>query len=261
MIIRRLFSKGDEIDEAKLGSGLVGGVVGAHILKNSNKNGELSGRVKLYHGTSEKAKKAILKEGLRGDKALDPNNLTNKTLNNLGQRDGRNLIYTTKKKSSAKKIAKINKSKGNGASILEISIPYDEYNNKFKKSRIYENPEFSSRGIKTKEEFVDQILNDVRSGKIKSKYSTNKLKRKMEKYWDDFSGAKGTSGTRIFEGNIESKYIKGGKGYEKNSLGKIIKYAKNNPKRFAKGAGKAIIGTGLIAGGVALNIPKRKKEN
>lgn len=256
MIIRRLFSKGDEIDEAKLGSGLVGGVVGAHILKNSNKNGELSGRVKLYHGTNEKAKKAILKEGLRGDKALDPNNLTNTILDSLGKKDGRKLVYTAKRKEPAENMANMNQSMGKGkAAMVEIEIPYDEYESKFKKRRVYDNPEFSKRGSRTKEEYIKNVLGDDDNKIIK-----HLKKEQAKKYWDDFSGAKGTSGTRIFEGNIESKYIKGGKGYEKNSLGKIIKYAKNNPKRFAKGAGKAIIGTGLIAGGVALNIPKKNKE-
>ena len=66
---------------------------------------------------------------------------------------------------------------------------------------------------KLKKEFAEDMKNNI---------FHPMTKREANKYYDKFSGAKGTSGTRIFEGDIESKYIKGGKGYQKKILSKRL---------------------------------------
>ena len=112
----------------------------------------------------------------------------------------------------------------------------------------YDNPEF--RGTKDFEEFYKKA----------SFRKDKKERRRLKKYYDEFSGAKGTKGTAIFEGDIDSKYIKGSKNYERNSLKQISKYIKNNPKRFMKGVGKTALGASLIGGGVLLSTGKLNKN-
>ena len=173
--------------------------------------------------------------------------------------DGRKLVYTSKKKTPAEIMSIINQRKGRGkAAILKLSIPYDEYKDKFKKMRVYDNPEFNLRGFKTEDDLVREQLKRSRSNDVISRFLE---KKKAKDYWNNFSGAKGTTGTRIFEGDIESKYIKGGEGYKKNSLKEIIKYAKKNPKRFLKGSGKALAGLSLLGGGVAIATKDSKKNS
>ena len=87
IIERKYFSKKENNTKSKL-AGITTSAAGIGLLKNSNSNGEISGRVRLYHGTNENAKKSILKEGLRGEKALDPNNLTNTVIDDIGRKDG-----------------------------------------------------------------------------------------------------------------------------------------------------------------------------
>lgn len=51
---------------------------------------------------------------------------------------------------------------------------------------------------------------------------------------------------------MDASRIKGSKKYQKNSLKEVGKYIKNNPKRFAKGAGKVVLGAGSIMAGAKL---------
>lgn len=246
-ILRKLYSSKNKERKIPTSLKFVGGIgvvpVGVELLKDSNKSGELSGRVKLYHGTNAKAKESILREGLKGKYALDPNNLTNTVIDNIGVKDGRKLVYTSRVKDPAEIMANINEQKGRGkASIVEMSIPYDEYK---KMKRIYDNPEF--KGTTNYKDWLKKIKRDP------DPY--------LEAYYNNFSGAKGTKGTRIFEQDIKTTRIKGSKDYVKNSAKEIYKYAKRNPKRFGKALGKASLGTGLIISGGLLAASDKLKKN
>lgn len=224
-------------------AGLGTGAVGLKVLDDVHKSGEVSGRVKLYHGTSKKAKESILKEGLKGSHALDPDNLTNTYLGDLGKKDGRHLVYTGKRRTPAILMALNTKMrKGEDPAMVKMSIPYDEYK---KMKRVYDNPEF--KGAASYEDWLKK------TGETDS--------RTMRSYYDSFSGAKGTKGTRIFEGDISSKRIKGSKDYVRNSVKEITGYIKNHPKRFLKGLGKTTAGVGLAAGGGLLLSGKLTKNN
>lgn len=237
-LYRKTFSKKEKSKDTIKSGLLIGGgslsiVPGVNLLDNVYRNGEVSGRVHLYHGTSKKAKESILKEGLKGKYALDPNSPTNKALKSTGIKDGRKLVYLGKKRFPAYKLAKIRKTKfKEDPAMVKINIPYDEYKNM---KRVYNNPEFLNE---SKEEWVSKR----KTGNIKRDY-------KLRKYYDDFSGNRGTSGTRIFEQDIDTKRIKGSKNYIKNSPKELIDYVKNNPKRFAKGIAKTAAGVGLVSGG------------
>lgn len=263
IVLRRLFSSKTKDEEKKKsglvrtaevigGAGLIG--TGVEAIDSSYRAGDITGRKRLYHGTSKEAKKSILNEGLKGSKALDPDNLTNTMMGNLGKEDGRELVYTGKRRLSAMLMA-INQRTmaGKDPAMVNISIPVDEYD---KLKKVYDNPEFTKRlGVNSKEEFV----------KVAEKSGTGKAVAK--RYYDLFSGNKGTSGTRIIEGDIDSRYIKGSKDYQKNSLKEVLRYARKHPKRFLKGIGKTGIGISSVGGGLALasgkviKSDKNKKES
>lgn len=191
---------------------------------------------------------------MKGKKALESSAITNQKINDVGKKFGKEMVYTGKKRAPAIDMMISHAMNSEKPSMVRMSIPYEEYK-KMKSRRVYENPEFTiAHKSKTKEEFAERMKNNL---------FNPMSKRQANKYYDKFSGAKGTSGTRIFEGDIESKYIKGGKGYKKNSLKEVGKYIKKNPKRFAKGLGKAALGTSLLAGGITLAAKggkKKKKE-
>lgn len=257
IIKRKLFSqkKKESDNELKRAASIAGGAVatkeGLNILDNVHQSGEVSGRVRLYHGTTKKNKKKILEEGLKGEKALTSDAITNQRISDVGKKFGKKIVYTGKKRAPAIDMMVSHAMNSETPSMVRMSIPYKEYRN-MKSRRVYENPEFTiAHNAKTKGEFAENMKNNI---------FHPMTEKEANKYYDKFSGAKGTSGTRIFEGDIESKYIKGGKGYQKNSIKEVGKYIKKNPKRFAKGLGKASLGAGLIAGGAALAIKGEKKK-
>lgn len=264
IVIRKLYSSKNEknnIDSEadkpiKMGERAVGGLAGYGGLKlidDSYRKGEITGKVHMYHGTTKDAKKSILKEGIKGSKALDPNNLTNKKLGEIGKKDGRPLVYLGKKRYPSFIMALENYSHNKKPAMVNVSIPYNDIK---KLKRVYDNPEFNKYNTKTEKEFI-KFLEDQYKYSNKSKKSIEKY---AKKYWDRFSGAEGTSGTAIFEGDIDTKYIKGSKDYQKNSIKEVAKYAKEHPKRFMKGLGKTALGGTLLAGGALLATGKFKKN-
>ena len=56
--------------------------------------------------------------------------------------------------------------------------------------------------------------------------------------------------TNVFSGDAPDQYRVGSNSYKKYSLGEFKEYAKGNKGKIAKGAGLALLGGGLIAGGV-----------
>lgn len=239
----------------------VGGIAaGGKLLDNVHKSGEISGRVHLYHGTSKTAGKKIKEEGLKKSHALDEGTITR----NAGITP-RELVYTAKKRrvGLGHSVAAI--MNNDTPELIRMSIPYDEYK-KMKKST--DNPEMA--GAKSAKEYAKLIkkgktpnLNDERI----TRASEGMGKKAGEKYidyyarkkWDNLSGAEGTSGTRIFEQDINPERIKGSKHYKRNSAKEISGYIKRNPKRFLKGVGKGAAATALVVGGAKLTTAKKKK--
>ena len=262
IIARKLFSnrKKNESDEKKkdkkkggssalevIGGGAAG-LVGLNQLDKAYRAGEVTGKVHMYHGTTKEAAESIKKEGLKGSYALDPNSITNTEMGNLGQRDGRKLIYLGKKRRPSIFMA-INQKvmRGKTPAMINVAIPYEDLK---KMKRVYDNPEF--RAYKDKKDYVTRNEGQVRG--------LGGNKHFLADYYDTFSGDKGTSGTAIFEGDIDSKYIKGSKNYQKNTIKDVANYIKKNPGRFLKGVGRTALGGSLIAGGVVLNSDKLKKK-
>lgn len=106
IIKRKLFSQKKESDDKlKRAASIAGGAVvtkeGLNILDNVHQSGEVSGRVRLYHGTTKKNKKKILEEGLKGEKALTSDAITNQRIGDVGKKFGKKIVYTGKKRAPA----------------------------------------------------------------------------------------------------------------------------------------------------------------
>lgn len=233
-ILRKLFSKkkSTKIEEGAkdiVGLGLVSS--GAVLAKNANRNGEISGRVNLYHSINKKHVRSALKNGLDGKYSKENSeSLSNLVTRGKASKDPRNIIYLAKDKDLAREtsLSRFNKSKGEKPSTyLKLSIPYDE----LKKKRTYGNPEFDN--FRSFEEYRKR-------GGIKSAAE-----------FKDLSGEK-SSRTVLIDGKLGAERIRGSKKYQKNSLKEIGEYIKKNPKRFAKGAGKVLVGAGSIMAGAKL---------
>ena len=268
MIILRTFSKKKETEQkdnkeesklvnaGKKAAGIGGVIGGAKILDDVYKEGEVSGRVHLYHGTSKKAAENIKKEGLKKSHAIGYNTITYEA--GIPQEE---LVFTAKKRRVAAGHALPHLVEGEGSKIIKLSIPYEEYKNMKKAA----NPEMA--GAKSAKEYADLIREGKTpngNDKMIAENYPGKVNQYAKRKWNNLSGAKGTNGTRIFEQDIDPSKIKGSKSYKKNSLKEVKEYIKKNPKRFIKGAGKSVAGAGLIIGGTALatsNKKKGKKKN
>lgn len=234
-------------DKKKQIAGGVGVIAGGKLLEGANKEGNLTGRVTLYHNTKTGLKGKILQEGLKGSKTLDPESYTNQLLGDLAKKDGRELVYTAKKKSMADGVGRYRKmyelDHGTGET-LKIKLPYGIY----KKNRVLDNPELA------------------RIASIRENPDTPQFTKDIYKRLERFGVLKGldahdSGGTRIIEGNIAPEYLVESKKYKRNGMKEWTRYVKENPKHFAKGAGKVALGTGLIAGGAYLiGKSKKKKE-
>ena len=219
---KKLFSdkeKSDSSAKTVAGVGLV--AAGGKLIKDSNKEGEITGRVKLYHGTTKKNAKSIKENGFDSSKAKSKEAII---------KSDRNQIYLSKDKSLADRTGIGRELKGEGkAETLKVSLPYNE----LKTKQDFKNPEYANAS--SYEDYVKKTGD----------------KRTSKKVYDRMSGNKG-SDTVILNDDISNKYIKGSNKYKKNSIKEVSKYAKENPKRFIKGAGKLATGVGAIAGGAKL---------
>ena len=243
IIKRKLFSKfKDESKEtAKDIAGIGLALGGAKLIKDSNKNGELSGRVKLYYSVNKKHIPDILKNGLDGKYSREnPDSLTSKVTGGKVSRDNRNIIYLARDKKLAESVGtkRLRESISNPSKdpkfsrTLEVEVPYEKLKNK----RVYGNPEFEN--AKTFDEFLKYKNID------KNNISKEEL-IDLKKDWKDLGGHKGSK-TIMLDGKLKPENFKGSSKFKKNSIKEIAKYIKSNPKRFAKGVGKVGLGVGSV---------------
>lgn len=246
----KTFSK---TENEKIKTGLGVAAAGGIGLAKMNKD-EFTGRVKRYHATDKDVMNKIKEEGLKASKANDSSTYTKQLLRDIPEDKLNNKVYLGKDKIVSKSVGKGRELRGRGKQgILEL-IDYDDW----KKMKKVENPEL--RGAKNAEELYRKMGNGGIFGR-KWEHMDPIEKLAFKKGGYDILGEKGTE---VIEGDIASKHIKGGKGYEKNSVKKIAKYAKKHPGRFAKGAAKvgagvAVTGTGLAIAGKGLSDKKKNK--
>lgn len=265
IIKRRNFSKKEDIkDDLKKKAHLAGAIAsGVTIYKGgkliSNSVNEITGLERTYHNTERKNIDNILKEGIKSKYAADPENLTNSALVDIDMDKKKDLVYLAKKKADADDIGRarreqsaevitdpvtgkrrLNYAKKDTGKTLHVNIPYED----LKKMNLVENPEL--RGAKNKKEFRKIYKKLIELGDGEELSEADKISSD-----DHFRFLK--DDTYTVKGDIDPKYIKESKKYNKYKLRDFGKYVKNNPKRFIKGVGKASLGGGLISlGGIGL---------
>lgn len=206
----------------------------------------MTGKEVRYHSTPKENVESILREGLKAEKANDPNTYTRTILPHLADNaELNNKIYLAKNKRTAKVVSRSrNKVWADGSKILKIELDYDK---DIKGKKNIENPELL--GAKNWKE-----------------YHQRRPKTLMEKIYPEMAEIQskqaykllGKEGTEIFDHDINPSKIVGGKGYKRRSLKDVRNYIKNNPKRFLKGAVPVVAGAGLLTAGVIL---KNKHKN
>lgn len=240
-------------DESKVNKPLVAGgilVSGSGINMIKDNKSKLTGLENLYHSTDLDNVEAIKSEGIKAKFADDPHNLTNRVVDDVDASKKTGKTYLGKKKSVSDGVGKARDMHLGGKSkTLNVNIPYEDY----KKLKFVENPEL--RGAKNASEFGDKLLGKLKKEMGEEAYeaemkSGRKIKEGLIKAIGKFQyDSLSDKGTAVIEGDIDSKYIKGSKNYQKYGMKDWRKYVGNNKGRFTKGALGATAGVGLTAGG------------
>lgn len=257
IINRKAFSNknNDKKDVGKVVSGVGGSIVGGAVLSSKTRN-RLTGKIVRYHNTTKENKEKILKEGLKVEKANNPNSYTRRALPHLADDPSlNNKIYTSKSKLGAadagftREMNNVNPAGAIkelfGKNTLKIELDYDK---DIKGSKRIENPELL--GAKNWREYHKRrpkgLIDEANpaGSVIQSKTAYSSLGK----------------GTHIFDRDIDSSKIVGGKGYKKRTIKDIKEYIKKNPKRFAKGAAPIVLGSSLIVAGKTITKKEKKKE-
>ena len=252
----------------KRGRALAAGVgfsAGTGLIGSTAANGYITGRHRLYHTTDADNVKKIKEEGLKAYGKHDREAyVANNTLSqgrNLGfiDKEPDKAVYLTKNKQDAslhgvkrKAVQSAMGKQPKKQERMKVSIPHEQY----KKMNFVDNPELL--GAKSKKEFVNKrremenIVDEVMAKATGHDYSPQK------KPLSDFVAGRAYKNTvknsRVVPHDISSKYIKGGKGYEKLSLKEIKEYMKKNPKRVAKGLGLYGLAGASLASSVGLTM-------
>jgi len=224
--------------------GATGTGVGATIIKKTYDKGNLTGRETLFHGTSKERAKKIKETGLLSKftggeggnteilkildediykKSLGKVYLTpNKRVGGMfaGQTERGGVINLSPR--DMEDVLRKASNPFNNSGVVKVKAPTWKMN-------VVPNPE--ARG--NYENFLkSQGINKSKLGKQEQrifKSQHNILSRD----------------TKVIEGDIATKYIKGSKDYRRTSAKEFKEFVKANPKRFAKGVGATALGVGI----------------
>lgn len=228
--------------------------VGAGALNKVRREGMLDGLVRRYHNTDASNVESIKNSGIKKSKATDEAaNILTRMSTGLSGKEMEGKVYLGKNRTIARGAgAQRYKMQNSGTwyipsdeesliksfkdqKTLKVNIPLDEY----KKLNKTLNPEL--KGAKNVKEFSKVIKNRAEGlglppSKLRDYIAANSAFKQLSKNTDTITD------------DIASKFIKGSKDYNKQTISSIGKHIKNNPKIFAKGLG--IAGAGLGAMGV-----------
>lgn len=251
---QREIIKRDRKDSSKDAVNQIGGtygvIGGTKLVDSARREGQLDGIVRRYHNTKAENVAGIKEHGIKASRALDQDAITRVT--GLSEDQMKGKTYMAKKRMGARSVGARrqqiqdmtnpfilpNASQSLAKSFkhqktLKVNIPLNEY----RKLDFVDNPEL--RGAKSYRDAVKKSLTGTREIPA-DPLSAMSMYKTLGKETDTVAG------------DISSRFIKGGKGYQKQTLKGIGKHIKNNPKDFAKGLGKAGLGAGLIAGGATI---------
>lgn len=223
--------------------GTASAVAGGNLVNSARREGQLDGIVRRYHNTKAENVKGIKNQGIKASRALDPDAITR--IVGLSEDEMKGKTYLAKNRTVARGVgarrqqiadmtnpwilpneADSFKKSFKTQKTMKVNIPLSEY----KKLNFVANPEL--KGAKSAKEFMHKSnLDPLTSAQAYKNLGKN---------------------TDVIGGDIASKFIKGGKDYKKQTLKGIARNIKENPKDFAKGVGKAGLGTAMLAGGTYL---------
>lgn len=200
------------------------GAIGAGTIHGQFHEGNLTGRTTYYHGSTADVAKKIKNVGIvpGGSKGII-DSLGNSHFKNANK----DLAFATKSKHQAFGYA-------NQADVISKGEfnPYNRTGTAKKAARDYlksfsplhKDPRISTVNIPTWKDSVKKNITDNPELKA-NPFMSDAHKKALGK------------DTLTHKGTISTKYIKGAKGYQKNSLKEIVQFAKSNKGRFAKGVG------------------------
>lgn len=221
---------------------------GLYSVSQANKGGYLTGRETLYHVTPRSNVESIRSKGILGynpSAARTRGGLTGNALMGVPEEQLAGKSYAFKKRRHALLHKFIEPpSRGGGTAnkkIIRIKAPVGSL-----KETV--NPEL--RGATSGKE-LHNILKKRNPfyGIFNTESTSNQLYNLLS-----------NKSTKTVQGDIGSQYIVGSPNYKRNSLSEFKSFVKNNPKKFAIGAGKAALGTAAIAGGLKLMGFKKKEK-
>ena len=229
---------------ALLGKGLVSGAI---------HSGDITGRQTLYHGTSAKSAKKILKEGIRP--TTDKSSVITKILKSVPDKKvyeealGKSYMtpsaFEAKVYSTGKTQANLGEILGSTGKVIKGNVPLWKMNT-------VKNPEIAmgwDKWYATQEKLIkahNPILKGVPldlATRVQLKANFKQLERQ-----------------KAVKGTISAKYLKGSSSYERVKLKEIGQFMKANKVRALKGVGSAAAGVGLIGLGAKKLYTQGKKK-
>jgi len=228
-----------EMSEAeKARAALAGaGATGAGLAAVRPAKERITGRMKLFHGTTPEAAQRIRAEGLRPASATGAKGITEEVLGK--EIASKPLVYMHPSKLTAKTYQEQAKALAEGGwegvqarraeaavdplgtllakpkGVVEAQLPYTEYAKKFRA-----NPETGG-----------SVLGSLRKG------------------IDPISHIDLAHRTKTIEGGVSPQHIVGGKGFQRLGKREVINYAKKHPGRFASGIGLGLGGAAALGYG------------
>lgn len=251
--------------KAALSAGLM---AGGGVVADKGRD-RVTGLERMYHSTDKRNINSIKESGLQASRANSSPASVGAGIHTIPASEGK--VYVGRRKGPAKGVATMQEMRDPSfkAGMVDVRIPYEDL--KAGKVKSVKNPEL--RGLENSKDFADYMILKNRTpqvfagGDMTASEDAKRVKDLLQKARDageldelgilekephinarlSFGGL--NKGTLTVDGDLPSKYIKGGKGndalYGMKDWGR---YVKNNKGRFATGLGIA----GLGLGGVGL---------
>lgn len=230
--------------EKAVALGAAGTGVGATIIKKTYDRGNLTGRETLFHGTSKERAKKIKETGLLSKFTGSEGGNTGilKQLKNDIYEKSLGKVYLTPKKSLARMYAGQTERGGiANLSPQDMAEILQKTNNPFDNSGVVKvKAPTWKMNVVPNPEAMGSYENYLKAHGI-NKSDLNKLQRLALKSQHNML----SRDTKVIEGDIATKYIKGSKDYRRASAKEFKEFVKANPKRFAKGVGATALGVGI----------------
>jgi hypothetical protein len=233
---------------------IMGGLLGAAA--RQYRQGNVTGREQLYHGTDADSARSIREQGILKSKANDPDAFTRKILLNdkssIKPEELDDLVYLGKNRNLARNVAtnawahnEKNTKIFPNIDVVKVNAPVGTF-------REVPNPEL--RGTKNGKELGRAIMQEQKTHPVVQKLFEPLIRPQM----NAAHKALGEQ-TKVVPEDIPTKWIKGSKDYIKVTPKEVARFAAKNPGRFAKGVAPGLAAAGLTAAELASLLLKKAR--